>query len=203
MPDHTVFVITDVCIPHVWKAIEDNINDQLYLYCHAPSGPLPSQLATSNSTCVIVKIPEGNYALATLETTLPTSLNNALNTTARSFTSFVVTKDELNQSSSISMTRSSTYVRFNFLSDREVSTTYSSITWEGENIDRNNLQSANDIFKFVKPAKVDTTMNTRFVKSDHINNVYLTSPILGSFDTIATFNNNIIKTFLSMLVMVL
>ena len=28
---------------------------------------------------------------------------------------------------------------------------------------------------------------------NHINNVYITSPNLGSFDTLATFSNNIIK----------
>jgi len=121
MPDNTVFFVTDVCIPHVWQTIEKN--DKLYLYYHTPSGPLPSQLAISNSKYVVIKIPEGNYTLATLESTLPTLLTNALNTTARSFTSFVVTKDELTQSLTISMTGSSTYCWFKFLTDREVSTT--------------------------------------------------------------------------------
>jgi len=193
MPDNTVFFVTDVCIPHVWQTIEENFNDKLYLYYHTPSGPLPSQLAISNSKYVAIKIPEGNYTLATLESTLPTLLTNALNATARSFTSFVVTKNELTQSLTISMTGSSTYVWFKFLTDKEVSTTYSSITWGGESFDRSNPQSANDIFKFVKPMDVNATLNTGFLNLNHINNVYITSPNLGSFDTIATFSNNIIK----------
>ena len=193
MPDNTVFFVTDVCIPHVWQTIEEHFNDKLYLYYHTPSGSLPAQLAVSNSQYVVIKIPEGNYTLATLESTLPTLLTNALNATARSFTSFVVTKDELTQSLTISMTGSSTYCWFKFLTDREVSTTYSSITWEGESFDRNNPQSANDIFKFVKPVELNATLNTGFVNLNHINNVYITSPNLGSFDTIATFSNNIIK----------
>ena len=39
----------------------------------------------------------------------------------------------------------------------------------------------------------DTTLQPRFVNLNHINNVYITSPNLGSFDTTATFSNNIIK----------
>jgi hypothetical protein len=112
MPDNTVFFVTDVCIPHVWKTIEENFNDKLYLYYHTPSGPLPSQLAISNSKYVAIKIPEGNYTLADLATTLQPLLNNALNTTAKSFTSFVVSSDALNQSLTISMTGSSTYCWF-------------------------------------------------------------------------------------------
>lgn len=195
MPDNTVFFVTDVCIPHVWQTIEENFNDKLYLYYHTPSGSLPAQLAVSNSQYVVIKIPEGNYTLASLETTLPTLLTNALNATARSFTSFVVSSDALNQSLTISMTGSSTYVWFKFLTDREVSTTYSSITWGGESFDRSNPQSANDIFKFVKPMEVNATLNTGFVNLNHINNVYITSPNLGSFNTIfaGRGDNNIVK----------
>ena len=40
---------------------------------------------------------------------------------------------------------------------------------------------------------VDTTLETGFVNLDHINNVYITSPNLGAFDTLATFSNNVIK----------
>ena len=116
-----------------------------------------------------------------------------MNATARSFTSFVVTKDELIQSLTISMTGSSTYCWFKFLTDREVSTLCSSITWEGARFDRNNPQSANDIFKFVKPMDVNATLNTGFINLNHIHNVYITSPNLRSFDTIATLCNNIIK----------
>jgi hypothetical protein len=39
----------------------------------------------------------------------------------------------------------------------------------------------------------NTTLTTGFVNLNHINNVYITSPNLGSFDTLATFSNNIIK----------
>ena len=81
-----------------------------------------------------------------MDTILPTLLTNALNTTARSLPSCVVTKDALSQSSTISMPGSNTYVWLKCLTDEEVSTTYSSITWEGESWDRNNPQSANYIF---------------------------------------------------------
>jgi len=79
------------------------------------------------------------------------------------------------------------------LSDREVSTTYSSITWEGEDFDRYNPQSAHDLFKFDKSMEVNATLITGFVNLNHINNVYITSPNLGSCDTIATFSNSMNK----------
>ena len=91
------------------------------------------------------------------------------------------------------MTGSSTYVWFKFLTDREVSTLYSRITWEGESFDRTNPQSANDIFRFVKPMEVTATLNTGFVNLNHINDVYIASPNLGSFDRIATFSNRLKK----------
>ena len=31
MPANTVFFVTDVCIPHVWKTIETNYNDKVYV----------------------------------------------------------------------------------------------------------------------------------------------------------------------------
>jgi hypothetical protein len=59
--------------------------------------------------------------------------------------------------------------------------------------DPGNLKSANDVLTLVKPMANTTSYKTGFVNLNHINNVYITSPNLGSFDTLATFSNNIIK----------
>ena len=97
------------------------------------------------------------------------------------------------------MTGSSSTVWFYFLTDRQVSLEENkSISWTDLNgnqysIDRNNPQSANDILKFTSPMDITTSVNTGFLNLSHINNVYITSPNLSSFDTIATFSNNIIK----------
>jgi hypothetical protein len=41
MPDNTVFFVTDVCVPHVWKTIEEGFNDRLYLRYNTPFPPAP------------------------------------------------------------------------------------------------------------------------------------------------------------------
>jgi hypothetical protein len=199
MPDNTVFYVTDVCIPNVWKTIEENFNDKLYLFYHTPQGTLPVQLPLRNDHYKVVTIPEGNYTLTSLASKLQELLNNALNATAKIFTTFVVTPDAVNNSITISMSGSSSTVWFYFLTDRQVSLEVNkSILWTDLNgntysIDRNNPQSANDILKFTSPMDITTSVNTGFLNLSHINNVYITSPNLGSFDTIATFSNNIIK----------
>ena len=31
MPDNTVFFVSDVCVPHVWKTAKEGFNDNLFL----------------------------------------------------------------------------------------------------------------------------------------------------------------------------
>ena len=147
----------------------------------------------------MITIPEGNYRLSELATKLSRVLNDALNSTAKQFTTFVVTSDATNFSITISMTGSSSSVWFKFFTDREVaSEIYRNVDWKNRlgnsvSVNRGNLESANDIFKFTSPMDIDTTLATGFVNLNHINNVYITSPNLGSFDSLATFSNNVIK----------
>ena len=57
----------------------------------------------------------------------------------------------------------------------------------------------NDIIKnyasVTTPQPLDSThpYNIDFVNLQPINNVYMTSPTLGSYDTLSTFSNNVIK----------
>ena len=57
MPDNTVFFITDVCIPHAWKTIEEGINDTLYILVVNPN---PATLADAY-TGKIVRLTSNNY----------------------------------------------------------------------------------------------------------------------------------------------
>ena len=56
MPANTVFFITDVCIPHVWKTIEANINDKLYL---------ATVDTINNINYYVIVVAAGNYTLDT------------------------------------------------------------------------------------------------------------------------------------------
>ena len=82
---------------------------------------------------------------------------------------------------------------FIILTDIEVS----KATWD-TSVDRNNIASANDILKnYATPSPTylgdQFYFNCDFLDLQPINNVYITSPNLGSFDTLATFSNNVIK----------
>ena len=58
LPDNTVFFVTDVCIPNVWRTIEANLNDRLYLKD-------TSQIGVH---FVVIKLSAGNYTQSTLAT---------------------------------------------------------------------------------------------------------------------------------------
>ena len=186
MPDNTVFFVTDVCVPHVWKTIEEGFNDRLYLMYSTPLPPAPGSIGRH----VIVYLTEGNYKLAELAAHIQTQINASIDDVAKSYTTFAVTADTTNNSLTISMTGSSSTVSFKLYTDAEVVSTIG-LYWIGS--DPGNLKSANDVLTLVSPMKITTSYQTGFVNLTHTNNVYITSPNLGSFDTLATFSNNIIK----------
>jgi hypothetical protein len=72
MPENTVFFVTDVCIPHVWKTIEEEFNDSLFL-----SYIVPGASSALTEKYVVVTLTEGNYTLSELATELQTRLNGA------------------------------------------------------------------------------------------------------------------------------
>ena len=186
MPDNTVFFVTDVCVPHVWKTIEEGFNDRLYLMYSTPFPLAPGSVGRH----VIVYLTEGNYKLAELAAHIQTQINASIDDVAKSYTTFAVTPDATNSSLTISMTGSSSTVWFKLYTDAQVVSTIG-LNWIGS--DPGNLKSANDVLTLVSPMKLTTSYQTGFVNLTHTNNVYITSPNLGSFDTLATFSNNIIK----------
>jgi hypothetical protein len=63
----------------------------------------------------------------------------------------------------------------------------------GNSYDPNNLKTCGDILNITDETKLGNTFSSGFVSLQPINNIYITSPNLGSFDTIAEFSNNVIK----------
>ena len=59
----------------------------------------------------------------------------------------------------------------------------------------------NDIIQNYNQKVIDSTnpYATDTVNIQPINNVYITSPSLGSYDTLATFSQNVIKKVLSLI----
>ena len=183
MPENTVFFVTDVCIPHVWKTIETDFNDRIYLIYASPPPGSPTVWTTRS---YMVQLDEGNYTLTQLATHLQTKLNEALNADAKAVTSFVVTPSTNNNSLTISLSGNNSYVWFNILTDAEAVSAPSTY-WErfdpqnpqAGNYDRGNPRSANDVLTRISPMANTTSNTTRLVNLSHINNVFITSPNLG------------------------
>lgn len=184
LPDNCVFFVTDVCIPHVWKTIEENVNDRLY-FRYKSVEMVGAPATTKNS---VVKLPAGNYNGGTLATAIQQALRQH---TMGQITWSVGYNEE---QYSITIVLEGSNVFFKMYTDNEISALGAGGDWQGGySVDPNNPMTANDIVKIVTPMEAGTILTTDFVNLQSINNVYITSPNLGSFDTLAPFSNNIIK----------
>jgi hypothetical protein len=178
MPDNTVFFVNDVCIPHTWTTIETGFNDKLYvLLLQTPAGVYSNHLLTLLAQ---------NY-------TVPTFIQELQRAFATLPGDFSVTPD-VNNGARIAVTDSS--VKFKILTDDDVTTQR---YWFEGRIDPNEINSANDNIN--NTVSSDTLIDisgyysTGFMRLNWLNNIYITSPNLGSFDTIfaGRGDNNIIK----------
>ena len=116
MSDNTVFFVTDVSVPHVWKTIEEDFNDRLYLLCSRPFPPAPGSVGRH----VIVQLVEGNYTLTELASHIQSQITASIDDIAKSYTSFTVTADARNHRLTISMSGSSSTVWFKLYTDAEL-----------------------------------------------------------------------------------
>ena len=69
-PENTAFYIDDVCIPHSWFVIEENLNGKLYIY----ASPTQPDQDLSGVVWNIVKIESGNYNGQDLELEMQTKI---------------------------------------------------------------------------------------------------------------------------------
>ena len=82
LPDDCVFYITDVCIPHSWKTVEEGVNDTLYMLRLNRQGTLVTYDG------YVVRLAPNNYT--------PTTFAEELQTRLREYTgsqSFLATVD--------------------------------------------------------------------------------------------------------------
>lgn len=180
LPPNTVFFITDVCIPHVWKTVEADYNDRLYL-----------QVMTNGSGFVdyVAQLAAGNYTNQTFVAALQVALDNAVGST------FVVSGPASNTDDNwLQIATNDPNKIFRILTDVEIPSIQS---WSNTTVNPGNLASANDIINnTIVPAlnyNQSIPFKCEFLNLHPINNIYITSPNLGSFDTLAAFSNNIIK----------
>ena len=147
MPDRkAVFFVTDVCVPHVWKTIEEGFNDRVCLLYSTPFPLAPESVGRH----VIVYLTEGNYKLAELATHIQSQINAPIDGIAKTYTAFAVTPDGTNNSLTICMTGSSSTVWLKLYTDAEVVSTIG-LYWIGS--DPGSLKSANEFLTLVSPMK--------------------------------------------------
>jgi hypothetical protein len=66
MPEDTGFYIDDVCIPHTWYPIENDVNN--WLLCRISNYAVPLN----------IQIPEGNYSVKDLGLAIASGMNTAV-----------------------------------------------------------------------------------------------------------------------------
>ena len=138
LPEHTVFFVTDVCIPHVFQLIETGVNDRLY---YKYSAPRATNQYSINAYYIIITLPSGGQPSGTtLATEIQTTMN--ANVDPESAISFTVTWDSSQYSINVSTVGAN--ASFKFLTEDEI--VFNAIWWNGQ-FDPSNTKSANDILK--------------------------------------------------------
>lgn len=183
MPHNAIFLIDEICIPHAWYSIEEGINDTFYMHVW--------NTQTNNRFNVKAKVPSGNYNGSLLQTTLQSALNAVL----PSGWVFTVDYDNSTFSLKISIPSTNLYTKFWVMSDIEIANKLRG-AWDvatvgyGGNINSANPASMNDIFRNydIQTTRYDniTDFHSGFLNFQGINNLYLSSPNLGTFTTIGT-----------------
>ena len=170
MPQNACFFITDVCIPYLWRTVNKNENDHIYFSVQTPSPSFPFSLVGIQYTGVI---PPGSYG----EQDFTAALNTVLNTLSGG--AVIATID--NNTSTVSITTTNPQATLRINTDAEV------IRF----LHVSNPMSINEILLNTNDVSVIQTASSPYIikrlNLQKINNVYITSPNLGAFDTLSNF----------------
>jgi len=178
MPKDAVFTIDEVCIPHAWYTIEENVNDKMYLFI--------LNLTTRATRSIIIQIPDGNYTGDLLKAALQTIFTSAVSTIG-----VVLTVGYNSNTVNITIAVSGAY-EVQILSDKEIANNLRGYWNPAVIIDHANPASMNDVLRNYGDSNdgrtaIYSTYNpyeSGFLNFQGINNIYISSPNLGSFKTI-------------------
>ena len=171
MPDSSVFYISDVCIPHSWYTIEENVNDKFYL-----------QINDDNFTFdVILTLDSKNYTGGDLAVEILSQLNKLTNFTNK----FTITYDSSRHDIIIMCDFGYT---FKVLTKNDISTKLNN-TWAGIYYDNTNPHDINTYMLKLTDGVSPLYTSVNYFKSlgldlQPIRNIYLSSPNLGNFSTL-------------------
>ena len=166
--ENTVFYVDDVCVPHTWHTVEQNINDKLYLR-------------------LTVNYVDTDYLITLNPQTyngsqLASEINSQINTTvfAGNASAPIASYNPQNQTISVSISG----FDYKILTDNELRT----LTWGGTiSYNRNDLQSVNELLSNNENTSTTGTVATPvqfYLNLQPVRNIYLRSPNISSFNTI-------------------
>ena len=193
LPSNCIFYISEISVPHIWGTINTDVNDKLYISV-GRRDQMTSYITTwTDYICVI---PPGNYDESTLTAALQTLIHGLDPYLTVSIDASSVMKIKINDY----------YKSFRIYTDNEVMkkiniVKYGDIdkanTSDPQSINENlcNTKLMSSVYAGKYPSNTsgnDTFIVNRLVLHP-INNIYLTSTNLGSYDTISAFSNNVIK----------
>jgi len=182
----SVFYIDDICLPHSWYTVEQNLNDKLYLYIHKEN-PL-------QQWSLIVTLTPGNYTGTQLATHLSSIMNTSIKGTGKPLPTgsptnpFTVTYRIDTNTLEISIDPiTSVIYQFNILSPKDLKTKDLGVFTE--TYDVTNPRDCNELIgNLEKYNQLYSNGNSKFTSGalnlQPIRNVYIHSSALGNLSNI-------------------
>ena len=173
MPKNTVFYIEDVCIPNTWLSIETDVNDSLYI-----------RMGGSGR---ILKLPSGQYTATTLATAIQNQIIADGNLPGLTVSANTVYN---------TITISTSGFDFRIPTDLELAD-YDDFSYPASAYDSSNPRSCNNVLGNTTRASSwyssSRAYTSGFLQLTH-NNIYLSSPNLGTYTTLGARGESSILT---------
>ena len=185
--ENTVFYLDDICIPHSWDTVIENVNNKLYFKLYVASQ------GTETEYHRIATISAGYYTAIDLATEIQTKMNDIaqpITNVANMFTcAFQAKLNKIRISIIADPTRT---FSFRILTQPELKT----IDWNGAVFDRNKPNDINEIISNLDNITVRSfILNPYMTGSIYLqpfNNIYIHSTNLGNYNTIGCQNERTI-----------
>ena len=185
--ENTVFYLDDICIPHSWDTVIENVNNKLYFKLYVTSQ------GTETEYHRIATISAGYYIATDLATEIQTRMNDIaqpITGVANMFTcAFQAKTNKIRISIIADPTRT---FSFRILTQPELKT----IDWNGTAFDRNKPNDINEIISNLDNFSVRSfILNPYMTGSIYLqpfNNIYIHSTNLGNYNTIGCQNERTI-----------
>ena len=185
---NTVFYLDDICIPHSWDAIIDNINNKLYFKLYQVNQQPPVEFH------LIATIEPGNYIGPDLAAEIQTEMNSQAQTASQQANLFTCTYIPKTNKIQISVYSDLIIHAFRIITQPELKT----VDWNGPSFDRNKPNDINEVISNLDNFSVRYNSLTPFMSGSinlqPFNNIYIAATNLGNYNSIGCQNErNIVK----------